>query len=235
VQALAYMSRNLAYTSNDRRHNLGITNVWQIPVGPDRRWLNDKSVLVSAGHASAAPLSERDRSELIRGVDARGPELTETAMKIWGFAEMGYLGLTLPAAAGGQGLGTIELAIVLDRQRHPRAWRLCVWGRSTALSIAPPIEPFESGRGVTLAVSFAGGDRIVDAWDGRAARKVFAYRSSARADSAIVDPDRTLLLDVHRTNNSAMAQPRASSAAARWAARWMVWLQHALLSYAALL
>ncbi len=45
VQALAYMSRNLAYTSNDRRHNLGITNVWQIPVGPDRRWLNDKSVL----------------------------------------------------------------------------------------------------------------------------------------------------------------------------------------------
>ena len=34
VQALPYMSRNLAYTSNDRRHNLGITNVWQIPVGP---------------------------------------------------------------------------------------------------------------------------------------------------------------------------------------------------------
>ena len=45
VQALPYLSRNLAYTSNDRRHNLGITNVWQIPVGPDRRWLNDRSVL----------------------------------------------------------------------------------------------------------------------------------------------------------------------------------------------
>src|SRR5436190_23790991 len=29
-------------------------------------------------------------------------------------AEMGYLGLTLPATAGGQGLGLIELAIVLE-------------------------------------------------------------------------------------------------------------------------
>jgi len=34
---------------------------------------------------------------------------------VWGsLAEMGYLGLTVPAAAGGQGLGTIELAIVLE-------------------------------------------------------------------------------------------------------------------------
>lgn len=30
------------------------------------------------------------------------------------FAEMGYIGLALPAAAGGQGLGTIELAIALE-------------------------------------------------------------------------------------------------------------------------
>ena len=33
-----------APTSNDRRHNLGITNVWQIPVGKGRRWLNDGGV-----------------------------------------------------------------------------------------------------------------------------------------------------------------------------------------------
>ena len=60
-------------------------------IAPLMRALLCASVLVSAGHASAAPLSERDRSELIRGVDARGPELTDAAMKIWGFAEMGYL------------------------------------------------------------------------------------------------------------------------------------------------
>ena len=37
VQALDYMSRNRALTSTDRTHNLGITNVWQIPIGPGRR------------------------------------------------------------------------------------------------------------------------------------------------------------------------------------------------------
>jgi hypothetical protein len=44
VQAVPYMSRNRALTSTDRRHNVGITNVWQIPVGEGRRWLDDKSV-----------------------------------------------------------------------------------------------------------------------------------------------------------------------------------------------
>ena len=34
---------------------------------------------------------------------------------LWrGLAEMGYLGLTVPAQAGGQGLGTIELAVQTD-------------------------------------------------------------------------------------------------------------------------
>ena len=45
VQARAYMDRNFAPTSTDRRHNLGITNVWQLPLGKGRRWLNDQGVL----------------------------------------------------------------------------------------------------------------------------------------------------------------------------------------------
>ena len=45
VQALAYLSRNRALTSTDRTHNLGITNVWQIPFGPGRHWLNEKGVV----------------------------------------------------------------------------------------------------------------------------------------------------------------------------------------------
>jgi Carboxypeptidase regulatory-like domain/TonB dependent receptor len=44
IQALAYLDRNLAPTSTDRRHNLGITSVWQIPVGSGRRWLHDGGV-----------------------------------------------------------------------------------------------------------------------------------------------------------------------------------------------
>jgi hypothetical protein len=45
VQALAYSSRNYALTSTDRTHNLAITNSWELPFGPDRRWLKDRGVL----------------------------------------------------------------------------------------------------------------------------------------------------------------------------------------------
>ena len=39
VQATAYMGRNYAPISTDRTHNLGITNVWQLPFGPGRAHL----------------------------------------------------------------------------------------------------------------------------------------------------------------------------------------------------
>ena len=45
VQALAYSSRNYALISTDRTHNLGITNSWELPFGPERRWLHDGGVL----------------------------------------------------------------------------------------------------------------------------------------------------------------------------------------------
>ncbi len=44
VQAQNYISRNRALTDTDRTHNVGITNVWEIPLGPGRRWLNDKGI-----------------------------------------------------------------------------------------------------------------------------------------------------------------------------------------------
>ena len=44
VQAVAYMDRNRALTGSDRTHNLGITSVWQLPLGPGRRWLSEKSL-----------------------------------------------------------------------------------------------------------------------------------------------------------------------------------------------
>ena len=42
VQALAYSSRNYALISTDRTHNVGITNSWELPFGPDRRWLTGR-------------------------------------------------------------------------------------------------------------------------------------------------------------------------------------------------
>jgi hypothetical protein len=98
-------------------------------------------------------------------------------------------------------------------------------------STAPRVGPFESGGGVTLLVTFEDDERAVDRWDGRDTRKTFAYRSPSRAVSATVDPDRTLLLDVNLTNNSKTLAPQTGTASTRGAARWLMWLENALLTY----
>ncbi len=41
VQAVAYMGKNYAPVSTDRTHNVGITNVWQLPFGPGRAHLTE--------------------------------------------------------------------------------------------------------------------------------------------------------------------------------------------------
>ena len=96
---------------------------------------------------------------------------------------------------------------------------------------ALPIGDFESGSGVTTRVTFADGERRTDSWDGRAREKVFRYRSQAPAVSAVIDPNHTVLLDVRQTNNSKTLTPQSAAAARVWAARWIAWLQNALLNY----
>jgi hypothetical protein len=98
---------------------------------------------------------------------------------------------------------------------------------------APRVGPYESGRGITLEVSFADGQTRVDHWDGRDTEKTFRYRSASPATAAVVDPDRVLMLDVNQTNNSA-AIGAASRQPLEWAARFLLWLSNALLTYAAL-
>jgi hypothetical protein len=101
-------------------------------------------------------------------------------------------------------------------------------------SSGQPAGPFERGRGISVRVSFADGETRTDYWDGRRSSKTFVYQSRARADSAEVDPDRVLLLDMHPVNNSRTLTPRAGIAATKWAARWLLWLEDWLLTCAAL-
>src|SRR5262249_4329181 len=63
-----------------------------------------------------APL---ERSRRIMEHDARGFEAPQWRQ----LAEMGYLGLTVPADQGGQGLGAVELAVVCEE-----AGRVCLPG-----------------------------------------------------------------------------------------------------------
>jgi len=84
---------------------------------------------------------------------------------------------------------------------------------------------------VDVLVTFESGEQITEHWDGRERWKAYAYDRVAPVLSAQVDPNRVLLLDVNYTNNSKTLHPRGPAAATKWASKWMVWLQDALLSW----
>ena len=46
---------------------------------------------LGAGMAGAAPLTAADKAQLTGAVDAYAPKMNDTALKIWNFAELGYL------------------------------------------------------------------------------------------------------------------------------------------------
>jgi alkylation response protein AidB-like acyl-CoA dehydrogenase len=71
------------------------------------------------------------------------------------FAEMGYIGLTLPATAGGQGLGTIELAIVLEEMG-----RVCAPGPFLDVVLAASLLA-AAGKQDALLADVVSGKRLV--------------------------------------------------------------------------
>ncbi len=98
----------------------------------------------------------------------------------------------------------------------------------------PRMGSFESGRGMTIRVAFEDGSDRVDYWDGRDRSKLFVYESASAVRWASLDPDEVLLLDTNRTNNTRMRIPENRRAATKWAARWTIWLEDLLLTFASL-
>ena len=52
------------------------------------------------------------------------------------------------------------------------------------------------------------------------------------AVTGAIDPDRVLMLDLDYTNNSRLLDPAAVMPAAKWASKWMIWLQDFLATFA---
>jgi len=87
---------------------------------------------------------------------------------------------------------------------------------------------------VDVLVTFSDGQQVRERWDGQDRWRLYRWERPARATTAQVDPGRTLLLDIDRTNNSWTLEPVAHGAARKWSAHWFVWLQDALLTWASL-
>jgi Peptidase family M1 domain len=82
---------------------------------------------------------------------------------------------------------------------------------------------------VEVRVDFADGRSVVETWDGKDRWKRFSYTDASKVVRAVVDPGNKIALDVDRGNNVWIADTGpAERAAAKWAARWMFWLQNLL-------
>jgi hypothetical protein len=105
-------------------------------------------------------------------------------------------------------------------------------------SSRPRAGAFESGRGVTVLVSFADGQEITEVWDGRDAERRFVYEAAVPVVSAVVDPDNTIAVDSRRANNvlrmGGAGGEQTNRVAVTWAVRWAGWLQDRLLVWSAL-
>ena len=84
---------------------------------------------------------------------------------------------------------------------------------------------------VDVVTTFKDGGRVQERWDGRDRWRAYTYERRGRAVSAVVDPERVLLLDINVTNNSRSEASATTAAADKWSSKWMVWLQDLLLSW----
>lgn len=101
VQAVQYLSRNYALTSTDRTHNVGITSVWELPFGRDRRWLSDGGVLsyIVGGwqvNNMISILSGPPFTVLADGTSLNLPGSTQTADQVKPVVKLGGVGSGTP-------------------------------------------------------------------------------------------------------------------------------------------
>jgi len=79
---------------------------------------------------------------------------------------------------------------------------------------------------------FEDGSEVRRTWDGRYRWKRIAHDGPSKLEYAVVDPERTLLLDENYTNNSRFLEPGDRWPATKWAGKWLMWFQNLLMSFA---
>ena len=85
---------------------------------------------------------------------------------------------------------------------------------------------------VDVLMVFEDGHEIREHWDGRDRWTMYVVEHPAKLAYAEVDPDRVLMLDTERANNSLMRKSKAGLPARKWASKWMIWFQDRLALFA---
>lgn len=84
---------------------------------------------------------------------------------------------------------------------------------------------------VELKVVFADGSSTTLQWDGRERNRTFTFQGPSTVVAAYLDPNRIVALDRNHLDNAIVPPSPTNVPVRKWAARWMVWLQHTMLSY----
>jgi len=96
---------------------------------------------------------------------------------------------------------------------------------------ADRIGNFDAGDALQIKVVLADGSSTLTTWDGRDATRTFTFQGPSLLVGAYLDPDRIVTLDNNRLDNSIVPPAPTNVPVRKWVARWMVWLQHTMLSY----
>ncbi len=75
-----------------------------------------------------------------------------------------------------------------------------------------------------ILITFEDGEKVREFWDGKDRWKRFVYLKKTRVVSAVIDPDRKMVLDVNTTNNSLALKPKKTGIL-KAALGFMSWLQ----------
>lgn len=122
---------------------------------------------------------------------------------------------------------------VSQREDEPSQGRLDTGGKEGITRASVFVRRWGEGVfPIDVKVVFDDGSEVIEHWDGKDRWMRFDYAKSAKVERVIVDPERVLVLDVNRTNDSWLAEPASDVAATKWASRWMLWVQHTMETFA---
>jgi hypothetical protein len=85
---------------------------------------------------------------------------------------------------------------------------------------------------IAVRVLFADGQQLDILWNG-AGTRTFDLESASPFSIVQLDPDRAALLDRNWLDNQRRAEPGTNAPVRKWTARWMIWIQDAMLAYSA--
>jgi hypothetical protein len=87
---------------------------------------------------------------------------------------------------------------------------------------------------IEVRVDFADGQTASATWDGKGEARTFTFEGPAAPTRVRVDPGFTNLLDDNLIDQHREIGGRTNASIAKWTARWIVWLQDAMLACSAI-